>query len=155
MIGSLHTEQRGANFLKEEREFWLDTELKTDKEVKTREKKRCKPRARTFGLPPRVSLSKSPSFPGSPSLAKIGDLYSMTVEVLLDHKYCDIWGSGRWVCELRLHATLSGPMQFTQATQCVAWHSPVERLQIQILGWIKQREEWRSWQPLLVSDFCF
>ena len=28
MIGSLHTEQRGANFLKEEREFWLDIELK-------------------------------------------------------------------------------------------------------------------------------
>ena len=86
--------------------------------MKTREKKRCKPRARTSGLPPCVTLSKSPSFPGSPSLAKIGDLYSMTVEVLLDHKHHDIWESGRWVYELHLHLGATGHSVCGMAFTC-------------------------------------
>lgn len=47
--------------------------------------------------------------------------------------------------------TLSGPVHYMG--QCVAGHLPVERLQIQILGRINQRENEGLGSPYVFPDF--
>lgn len=51
---------------------------------------------------------------------KIRDIDWVTVDVLLDHKYCDIWGGGELVCVPLMHEEhlgaighLVGAMEFT------------------------------------------